>query len=39
MSKYLLTYGVPFNLLEGVIWNIVFGSILPLQPVLKRYEK
>ena len=40
LSKYLLTMIVPFNLLEGVIWAIVFWLIYTLlQPVLKRYEK
>ena len=40
LSKYLLTMIVPFNLLEGVIWALVFWLIYKLlQPVLKRYEK
>ena len=40
LSKYLLTMIVPFNLLEGVIWAVVFWLIYKLlQPVLKRYEK
>ena len=40
LSKYLLTMIVPFNLLEGVIWALVFWLIYTLlQPVLKRYEK
>ncbi len=39
LSKYLLTMIVPFNLLEGVIWAVVFWLIYKLlQPVLKRYE-
>ena len=40
VGKYLLTMIVPFNLLEGVIWAVVFWLIYKLlQPVLKRYEK
>ncbi|KXT84715.1 Substrate-specific component RibU of riboflavin ECF transporter [Streptococcus sp. DD11] len=40
MSKYLFSMVIPFNLLEGAIWALVFWLIYTLlQPVLKRYEK
>ena len=40
LVHYLAAMVAPFNLIEGVIWAIVFWLIyVLLQPVLKKYEK
>ena len=40
LYTYLLTMIVPFDILAGVIWAVVFWLVYTLlQPVLKRYEK
>lgn len=40
LVHYLAAMVAPFNLIEGVIWAIVFWLVyVLLQPVLKKYEK